>query len=411
MSEKTIEGLLIEDDPNDALLFMSHMKSGLGPSAPFDFKQAATLKRAFEILALGGIEVILLDVMLPDSRGIDTVQKLRDRFPEIPIVVLTGLPDEAIGIEALRIGAQDYLVKGNIDGHGLRRTISYAVERNRMLLDLRRVEQLRAEIKERERMDRLKDELMSTVSHEMRNPLAVIKVVACGLRDGLRGEMSKKQLEMIAMQYRSIQRLEKIVGRILDLSRLESGKAHITPRMISPSFLISDTVKSFELIGENPKIKIIEEVPPDLPKIYVDPELFVQVLTNLIDNGLRYAHSFIRIRAEAVDRAPEIERSQSAGGVAAATGVKLVRISVVDDGNGIPQDRIPDLFNKFVQVNRSSKGEGYKGTGLGLAICKEIIERHSGKIWVESAEGIGSAFRFELPQEPPREGKSLEDLK
>ena len=411
MGEKTIRGLLIEDDPNDALLFMSHMKSGLGPSQTFEFKQAATLKQAFELLGQGGIDVALLDVMLPDSRGISTVQKLRDGFPEVPIVVLTGLPDEAIGIDALRIGAQDYLVKGNIDGHSLRRTISYAVERNRMLLDLRRVEQLKAEIGERERMDRLKDELMSTVSHEMRNPLAVIKVVACGLRDGLRGALSKQQLEMIAMQYRNIQRLEKIIGRILDLSRLESGKAHISPHMVSPASLISDTVKAFELIGENPKIKIVEEVPPDLPMIFADPELFVQVLTNLIDNGLRYAHSFIRIRAEAVDRAPESDRPRSGGGVAAATGTKFVRISVVDDGNGIPQDRIPDLFNKFVQVNRSSKGEGYKGTGLGLAICKEIIERHSGKIWVESAEGIGSAFRFELPQEPPRGGASREDSK
>jgi signal transduction histidine kinase len=411
MGEKTIRGLLIEDDPNDALLFMSHMKSGLGPKEAFDFKQAATLKQAFEVLAQGGIDVALLDVMLPDSRGISTVQKLRERFPEIPIVVLTGLPDEAVGIDALRFGAQDYLVKGNIDGHSLRRTISYAVERNRMLLDLRRVEQLRAEIKERERMDRLKDELMSTVSHEMRNPLAVIKVVACGLRDGLRGAMSKQQLEMIAMQYRNIQRLEKIVGRILDLSRLESGKAQISPRKVSAAYLIDDTVKSFELIAESPKIKIIEEVPADLPSVYADPELFVQVLTNLIDNGLRFAHSFIRIRAEAVDRASDAVSRRPEGAVAAATGTKFVRISVVDDGNGIPQDRIPDLFNKFVQVNRSSKGEGYKGTGLGLAICKEIIDRHSGKIWVESAEGIGSAFRFELPQEPPRRNESSENLK
>jgi signal transduction histidine kinase len=401
MGEKTIKGLLIEDDPNDALLFMSYMKSGLGPSVPFEFKEAATLKRAFELLAEGGIDVVMLDVMLPDSRGIGTVQKLRDRFPEIPIVVLTGLADEAVGIEALRIGAQDYLVKGNMDGHALRRTISYAVERNRMLLDLRRVEQLKAEIGERERMDRLKDELMSTVSHEMRNPLAVIKVVACGLRDGLRGAMTKQQLEMISMQYRNIQRLEKIIGRILDLSRLESGKAQISPRKVSAAYLIDDTVKSFELIAENPKVKIVEEVPAELPRIFADPELFTQVLTNLIDNGLRYAHSYIRVRAEAVDRAPERARpDRPAGGAATATGTKYVRISVIDDGNGIPHDRIPDLFNKFVQVNRSSKGEGYKGTGLGLAICKEIVERQGGTIWVESAEGIGSAFRFELPQEP-----------
>jgi signal transduction histidine kinase len=406
MAEKTIQGLLIEDDPDDALLFMNHMKSGRGPAQDFTFQQAATLKQGFEALSKGGIEVVLLDVHLPDSRGIDTVKRLRARFPDVPIVVLTGLPDEAVGIEALRVGAQDYQVKGSLDGHSLKRTISYAVERNRMLVELRRVEQLRAEIKERERMDRLKDELMSTVSHEMRNPLTVIKVVTCGIRDGLKGKLTKQQSEMIAMQYRNIQRLEKIVGRILDLSRLESGKATISPRMISAAHFIHETVQGFQLVAEKPKILIAEEIAPHLPRIYADPDLFVEVLSNLIDNGVRYAHSHIKIKAEAVADPAEGAARGHGGGTLVMTARKFVRISVVDDGDGIPRDRVPDLFNKFVQVNRSSKDEGYKGTGLGLAICKEIVERHGGKIWVESAEGIGSAFRFEFPQDPPDAAES-----
>ena len=402
MGEKTTRGLLIEDDPDDALLFMNLMKSGHGPFPQFAFKHVTSLRQGLDALAQGGLDVVLLDVQLPDSRGIATVQKLRERFPDVPVVALTGLPDESVGIEALRIGAQDYVVKGSLDGHSLKRTINYAVERQRMLLELRRVEQLKAEIKERQTIDQLKDELMSTVSHEMRNPLAVIKVVAASLRDGLRGQLSKQQLEMIDMQYRNIQRLEKIVGRILDLSRLESGKATITPRKLNAARLIHDTVRGFQLVAENPAVSIVEELPADLPGIYADPEMFVQVLTNLIDNGNRFAHSQIRIRAEAVEGQEGSPRGTA--GVAVLTARKFVRFSVIDDGNGIPQDRIPDLFNKFVQVGRSSKGEGYKGTGLGLAICKEIVERHGGRIWVESAEGIGSAFRFEFPQDPPETG-------
>ena len=76
-------------------------------------------------------------------------------------------------------------------------------------------------------------------------------------------------------------------------------------------------------------------------------------------------------------------------------------MSVIDDGRGIPKDRIPELFNKFVQINRSNEGEGYKGTGLGLAICKEIVERHEGRIWVECDEGKGARFHFQIPQETP----------
>jgi two-component system sensor histidine kinase/response regulator len=400
MTEKTIRGLLIEDDPDDALLFMSHMKAARGP-ASFSFEHATTLKQGLDILSRGGFDVVLLDMILPDSRGLETVQKLRSWFPDVPVVVLTGLSDESAAIEALRVGAQDYQVKGHVDGRGLKRTIGYAVERHRMLTELRRVDQLKAEIRERRAMDQLKDDLMSTVSHEMRNPLTVIKVVASGLKESLKGVLSKQQSDMLSMQYRNIQRLEKIIGRILDLSRLESGKAEISPRNVPPAELIHDTVRAFQLVGENPKVKIVEEIPGGLPEVFADPDLFVQVLNNLIDNGLRFAHSHIRIKAEAVEGRPSGARAPKAeGGVLVRATRDLVRISVIDDGNGIPQNRIPDLFNKFVQVNRSATGEGYKGTGLGLAICKEIVERQGGRIWVDGREGGGTVFRFTVPTVP-----------
>ncbi|UPT73392.1 MAG: hybrid sensor histidine kinase/response regulator [Elusimicrobiota bacterium] len=397
MSEKTIRGLLIEDDPDDALLFMNHMKVSRGPGS-YSFEHATTLTQGLDVLSRGGIDVVLLDVMLPDSRGLETVQKLRAWYPDVPVVVLTGLSDENVGIEALRVGAQDYQVKGHVDGRALKRTIGYAVERHRMLTDLRRVDQLKAEIREQRAMDQLKDDLMSTVSHEMRNPLTVIKVVASGLKETLKGVLTKQQADMLSMQYRNILRLEKIIGRILDLSRLESGKATITRQAVDVPQLVTDIVQGFVMMDKNPRVKIVEEVSPGLPRVDADPDLFVQVLNNLIDNGTRFAHSRVAVRAEPdPGDGPPPPARPAGGGVAVSAATGFVRFSVSDDGEGIPQERIPDLFNKFVQVNRSAKGEGYKGTGLGLAICKEIVERHGGRIWVESAEGLGSAFRFTLP--------------
>lgn len=396
MGDRPINGLLIEDDPNDVTLFMEHMRSAQGPSPRFLFQNASTLKQGLEILARGGVDVVLLDVMLPDGHGIETVHRLRASFPDVPVVVLTGLPDEAVGIEALRFGAQDYQVKGSITGHSLKRTISYAIERHRMQIELRRVEQLKSEIKEREALDKLKDELMSTVSHEMRNPLAVIKVVAASLRGALKGTLNAQQISMIEMQYRNIQRLEKIVGRILDLARLESGKAEIARQRVDAPQFVEDIVSGFRLMKRRPGVELVDEVPAGLTPVDADPDLLVQVLNNLVDNALRYAHSRVVVRAEIDgDAAPGREGK---GGAAVLTARQFVRFSVSDDGPGIPRERIGDLFNKFVQVNRSSKkGEGYKGTGLGLAICKEIVERHGGRIWVESAEGLGSAFRFTVP--------------
>jgi len=104
----------------------------------------------------------------------------------------------------------------------------------------------------------------------------------------------------------------------------------------------------------------------------------MQVIGNLVDNALRYTRTRVTLRA-----AP----SEGPG----------LKISVVDDGVGIPPDRQSELFNKFVQLDRTSRGGGYRGTGLGLAICKEIVERHGGRIWVESGPNQGTAFHFELP--------------
>ena len=479
MNAKIVKGLLIEDDTDDADLFMALMKEAKWPSYQFAFEWAQTLKAGIEILSRGETEVVLLDVMLPDSLGIESVRKLRSQFPDVPIVVLTGLRDEAGGIEALRNGAQDYQVKGNLDADALKHTISYAVERHRALsrmetiinkstdgivvvdmkglvrhinpaaealyrcepgqllgkhfpqplspdrsaeiripgeageeraaemrvseiewedeparlvlirdiTELRRHEQIRAEINERRRLDKLKDELMSTVSHEMRNPLTVIKVAASGIKNEFKGALSKQLTEMISMQNRNILRLEKIVERILDLSRLESGVTSIQFQSVDAGQFIKDTVHGFKLINKKHDISIRAEIPSDLPSLWGDPELVIQLLTNLLDNAMRYARSRITVRAAAF---------AEEGGAR-----KQVKISVIDDGKGVPEDRQGDLFNKFVQVGRSQTETGYKGTGLGLAICKEIVERLDGRIWIESTQGHGAAFHFVLPQDAP----------
>ena len=139
MKEKVIRALLVEDDPEDTLLLMNLMARSTWPSFRFTLDCAEDLASGLAVLAKGGIEVVLLDLMLPDSRGIETVRAVRSGFPDIPLVVLTGLRDEALGLEAVAQGAQDYQVKGNIDGHALKRTISYAVERHRMLARLKNV--------------------------------------------------------------------------------------------------------------------------------------------------------------------------------------------------------------------------------------------------------------------------------
>ncbi|MBI4249729.1 MAG: response regulator [Elusimicrobia bacterium] len=497
MIEKTINGLLIEDDPDDTMLLISLMAQSDWPAFKFIFSCAGDLKTGLQCLAQGGIEVVLLDLMLPDSQGVETVLTVRARAPGVPIVVLTGLSDEELGLKAVMHGAQDYQVKGSIDGHALKRTISYAVERHRLLAslnniiesapdgmvivdsqgmvqhvnpaaellfgrkgeqllgkpfpypmpnapsgelkipqetagtrivearisaiewrdqpaklasmrditELRRIEQFKAEILESRKLDKLKDELMSNVSHEMRSPLTIIKAIAGNLREGLAGPMPDPRANNLILT-QSVVRLENIVDQILDLSRLESGKAKIHSRRVDVARLIRETVAGLRLVAAPRDILIQANIPDGLPAVCGDPELFVQVLSNLVDNALRFAKTRIIIRASSVEAAPIQEaapKNADAGQNAAAPASRnCVQVSVIDDGAGVPPGNIGDIFDKFVQVKRHSMGAGYKGTGLGLAICKEIIERQKGKIWAESALGQGARFHFLLPQYAPR---------
>jgi len=480
---RAITGLLIDDDSEDAARMINLLAKPDWPPVKFEFSRVETLKEGLDIVAREKLDIVVLDLMLPDSRGIASVLKVRAAAPQLPIVVLTGINDEALALIALNSGAQDYQVKGNISSRNLKRTISYAVERHRLrvglhniiegapdgmciidskenvlfanaaaqallkhtanqllgkplpytvsqdhqgvqrldigdkerkieirfseiewlneparlasmrdIADLSRIEQMRAAVEQSQRMDKLKDELMSAVSHEIRSPLTIIKAATINLRDKSTGPLTETQLDMVTLQYRNVLRLEKIVNNVLDLSRLESGRAELAPRRVDLARLIRGTTPGFALVAKERGIVIKEEIPKDTPSVWADYDLTIQVLNNLIDNALRFTRSEIIIR---IGFASENDPRN------ASVNCRSVIISVIDDGMGIPADRLGDLFNKFVQVQRKSRPDGYKGTGLGLALCKEILDCQGGKIWVESDAGHGARFHFALPEYDP----------
>lgn len=492
MKDNTVRILLVEDDPEDALLLRRllerEVEAGFRPA----IEEAPSLAGAQMRLAQGGVDVVLLDLMLPDSRGLDTAAALLTRFAKVPIVVLTGLSDEALALQAVRRGAQDYIVKGSVDGRTLRRVLSYAVHRHRAsmglksvidrsadgmvvvdgggavrylnpaaeallggggpflgrpfpfalppeglcevalppapearvaelrvtaiewddepatlatlrdMTDLRRVAELKAEVKEQRRMDKLKNELMSAISHEMRSPLTVIKAANINMKDGSTGPLNPEQETMVVLQHKNILRLQKIIDHILDLSRLESGRAVIRPARVEAGPLVEEVAKGYQLLADERGVRIGVELAPDLPPVFADPDLLAQVVGNLLDNAVRFTGSKIELKAEALSSVQAAQAGRVGGPVLAEGG--CVRFSVSDDGRGIPPERIGDIFKRFVQVDRAAGGEDYKGTGLGLAICKEIVERQGGRIWAESGKGPGARFCFTLPLCEPDDG-------
>ncbi|HXT00177.1 MAG TPA: ATP-binding protein [Elusimicrobiota bacterium] len=255
----------------------------------------------------------------------------------------------------------------------------------RDITEIRTCAALTAEIQHRRELDSLKDAFIGTVSHELRTPLTIVRTAVDSLRTGLAGPLSEQQQELVDVCQRNALRLTKMINNLLDISRLESGKAKVRLERFDLRPLIRDMESSFRLLPRGKEISFQVEAPAGLPEVRADPDLISEVFYNLLDNAARYAESEVSVR---------LRRTR---GMAAGKEVDGVTVDIEDDGPGIPREKLCLLFNKFTQVGRT-EGGGYKGTGLGLAICREILRMHGVEIGVDSELGKGARFRFFLPE-------------
>ena len=396
MSEKAINVLLIEGDADESSIIKNSLTEHPDAGGAFAVKEASRLSTGSRLLAQERFDAIILDLSLPQNVGIEGFRKVRAQTPETPILILTGLQDEAVAVAALREGAQDYVVKGTPECCLLKRAVRHAMERQRLTREVERLEadaaakraldgpvdhgrlrRLEDEARENLRIAEIKGQFMGRISHELRNTLATVKTAVFCLNDGLSGPLTPRQTRLVEMISRNVDRQVKIIDNILDLARFQSGKIKIDARPVELSRIIDEISQEFRM--KNKAQRLLLDLPDELPAVNGDADLLVQVLRNLLDNALRFARSRVTIKA-------------------AVAGPEEVVLSVIDDGAGIPKNRIGELFNQFVQLDRPKSGDGYKGTGLGLAICKEIIEGHRGRVWVESTEGEGASFHFALPK-------------
>ena len=236
---------------------------------------------------------------------------------------------------------------------------------------------LRDVSRERE-IEQMKSDFVSVVSHELRTPLAAMKGAVDNLLDGLCGELNQIQKDCLLLTHRNIERLNRLICDLLDISRIEAGKIQMHPQMVDVSGLIKEVLSFFQVMANERNIILKAFCSPDLPKAELDPDKITQVLTNLVGNALKFTSSGGMVNVEASRKNDMIE------------------IDVIDTGLGIAQQDLEKVFDKFYQVSRSLVC-GIKGTGLGLPISKGLVERHGGKIWAVSELGKGSKFSFCLP--------------
>ena len=350
--------LLVEDNPGDARLLREMLNED--GSLDIDLACVSFMSEAERHLATCAVDIILLDLGLPDAQGVAAIRRARIAAPDIPLVVLTGMDDEALAGQSLQEGAQDYLIKGQIDTRGLLRALRYAGERKRL--------------------ERLKDEFVSTVSHELRTPLTSIAGSLGLLMGNAAGGLSKSAERLLEIAHTNSVRLVRLVNDILDIEKLESGHVVFDLKKIQVRPLVEQTVEAIRGFAEGHRVKVRLDAAVAMDDIRADTDRLAQVLTNLMSNAIKFSPPDGEV-VIAVAKEAEID---------------AVRITVRDHGPGIPVDFKSRIFERFAQAdatNARRKG----GTGLGLSIAKQIIDRLGGEIGFADAPGGGTVFHVELP--------------
>jgi signal transduction histidine kinase len=412
MSGQRFKTLLVEDNPGETRLLQELLRGETGTGDQFNVECTDRLATAIPRLAVGDIDVILLDLSLPDSNGEETFAKVKAYAPEIAIVVLSGLDDEAIALKMVKGGAQDYLPKAQVNANSLARTIRYAIERKRGEQEIRwlngnleqrvieRTEQLiaanselRTQIAERDRIQqaldgknielqnaaRAKDRFLANMSHELRTPLNGIIGFSEFLVDGKPGTLNPKQKDYLEDILNSGRHLLQLINDLLDLAKVEAGKMELKVEKFLLRESIEEVCAVTELIAQKKGIRVGVYIAPELGEITLDRKMFKQVLYNLLSNAIKFTDNGGKVELFAEPHDPH-----------------RFQLVVKDSGIGIKSEDFGRLFKEFEQLESQATRQ-QEGTGLGLALTRKIVELQGGEITVKSEIGIGSSFTVLLP--------------
>ncbi|MDJ0746158.1 MAG: response regulator [Xenococcaceae cyanobacterium MO_167.B27] len=385
MNTQAIDVLLVEDNAGDAFLLEKQLKQA--NMIQFNLSHVSYLEQAIAKIAQQSFDIILLDLILPDSKGIETFLKIQDINPHIPIILLTGMNDNELAIEVVRQGAQDYLIKGQTSGELMVKAIRYAIERKQ------NQEKLEQNILELEGFSYM-------VSHDLCNPLTNIKGISSLLyqkytKDQSNEKEKEKEKEYIEYILNSCSRMEIIIKNLMTLSQVKYSPIQI--QLVDISSIVEQIV--CRLQQQEPERQVEFIIAPQV-MAHGDPYLLEIALENLLDNGWKYTSEkdnpcieFGTLSLPAKNLKLKHPHPQNFINQERQLTSNQPVYFVRDNGMGFDMQQANKLFTPFQRLHSKNQ---FPGTGIGLAIVKRIIEGHGGEIWFDAQIDRGATFYFIL---------------
>jgi signal transduction histidine kinase len=340
---------------------------------------ATSFQEGQEKIAAENYDLVLLDVMMPDGRGIDLIPQILEKDPEAIAVIITGYATVELAVEAVRRGAYDFIAKP-FTSDVLLVTVNQGLEKRRLSLQARRLQSVEQEAArlaaakaEAEKLNQFKTEFTNMVTHELRAPVGGAQSLLRTLLAGLAGELNPQQIDILKRIEGRLDELLDLINDLLDLaaSKTVAPQEALEPTAVQP--ILQEVVDRFEPDAQVKNVQLVVRLPDDVVKIQATEDGLGKIFGNLVGNAIKYTSMGGRVTLEALSDGSQLE------------------ISVTDTGIGIPANELDKIWEDFFRA-KNAKRSGILGTGLGLSIVKELVHQYGGRIDVHSVEGQGTTF-------------------
>ncbi|SMD36017.1 Histidine kinase-, DNA gyrase B-, and HSP90-like ATPase [Reichenbachiella faecimaris] len=351
--EKNLKILIADDDIGDRKLIKRALKQANVKSI---ISEAENMDEVIKLFESQSFDCTLLDYQMPGKTGLEGVKILREQYPYLPIIMITDYGDEILVSEAFNAGATDYIPKRLIDAQSISRVLQSSLEKVQLKYTI----------------DQQRESLQSfahILAHDLRSPIGNMRMLSQEIERSLEAKDYSGIEHLTKLLSTSAIHMEKLIDELSQYNN--ASKIEIEKKPVSMQSVVKQALTNLQELIATRKAKIEYD---NLPEVNGSETLLVQLMQNLIANGINYS-----------DKSPYIK-------IASKDKQEGYSISISDHGIGFPEDAYQRVFEPFKRLNNQKQ----PGTGLGLAICKAIIDRHGGEIWCHSEVGKGSTFYFVL---------------